>query len=327
MISIPDDIARSFIYVDCGARGEIHHPFLSAYPHAQYIGFEADAEESARVQANLQSGQRIFPVAVGRTNATLPFYVTKNPACSSFVEPDSGFFGQFLDSSDDLHILSTIDLPVVALDDYLPSAGVDTIDFIELDTQGSELDILEGAQNFLKCSVLGLRVEVEFAQIYKQQPLFSDIDPFIRSQGFMLFDLSRHRYRRKASPRELATNGQLLYGHAVYMKDYKNLSGPDAWIKTIKLIMISDFLGIRDYAFEMIEHLMKQSQQSEIEILAEIRREYEKFAAKRTRMFPLIQFADKIGLRRFLESIVRKCAIVVDAYRIETTIGRKSWSD
>lgn len=172
MISIPEKIASSFVYVDCGARGEDNHPFLHAFPGAQYIGFEADAEESARVQAKLKNGRKIFPVAVGRTNETLPFYVTKNPACSSFLEPNQLFFGQFLDAAGDTEIRSIIKLPVVTLDDYLPKVDVHSIDFIELDTQGSELDILKGAENFLKDSVLGLRIEVEFSPIYKNQPCF-----------------------------------------------------------------------------------------------------------------------------------------------------------
>jgi FkbM family methyltransferase len=327
MISIPENISRSFVYVDCGARGEVYHPFLSAYPQAQYIGFEADAEESARVQAKLKSGRRIFPVAVGSTNATLPFYVTKNPACSSFIEPNQTFFAQFLDSADDTQVMSVIDLPVVTLDDYLPNAGIDSIDFIELDTQGSELDILKGAQGFLKKSVLGLRIEVEFSPIYKDQPLFADVDSFVRSNGFVLFDLSRHHYRRGAAPRDLPTSGQLLYGHAFYLKDYRLLTGPDAWIQTMKLIMISNFFGAHDYAFEMTSYLMSQPQQPESTALANILDEYEHAARRKTRMFPLIQFVNRIGLQKLLESVVRMSAKFASAYQLETTTSRKSWAD
>ena len=171
MISVPEKYTSSFVYVECGARGEVHHPFLSAYPTAQYIGFEADAGEAARVQANLKSGGKIFPVAVGRTNEDLPFYVTKNPACTSFIEPDQNFFSQILDAAGNTEVQSIIMLPTVALDEYLPREGVNSIDFIELDTQGSELDILKDAEKFLKDSVLGLRIEVEFSPIYKTKLL------------------------------------------------------------------------------------------------------------------------------------------------------------
>lgn len=95
MISIPERIIQSFIYVDCGARGENNHPFVSAFPGSQYIGFEADAAETDRIQINMKEGRKIFPVALGGQKADLPFYVTRNPACSSFLEPDQVFFPNF----------------------------------------------------------------------------------------------------------------------------------------------------------------------------------------------------------------------------------------
>lgn len=327
MISVPEKIARLFVYVDCGARGEDNHPFLNVFPDAQYIGFEADAEESARVQAKLKSGRKIFPVAVGRTNETLPFYVTKNPACSSFLEPNQQFFGQFLDAAGDTEVQSVIKLPVVALDEYLPKAGIDSIDFIELDTQGSELDILKGAEIFLKNSVLGLRIEVEFSPIYKDQPLFSDVDSFVRSCGFVLFDLSRHRYRRGAAPRELPTSGQLVYGHAYYMKDYCLFSGPDAWLHILKLIMVADYFGARDYAYEMTKHLASLPQHPEAKTFSKILREYERASAKKTRMYPIVQVANRLGLRKLLETLVRMSAKFSSAYQIETSNGLRSWVD
>ncbi len=327
MISVPEKIAKSFVYVDCGARGEDNHPFLNVFPGAQYIGFEADAEESARVQAKLKSGRKIFPVAVGRTNETLPFYVTKNPACSSFLEPNQQFFGQFFDAAEDTEVQSVIKLPVVALDEYLPKAGIDSIDFIELDTQGSELDILKGAEIFLKNSVLGLRIEVEFSPIYKDQPLFSDVDSFVRSCGFVLFDLSRHRYRRGAAPRELPTSGQLVYGHAYYMKDYRLFSGPDAWLHILKLIMVADYFGARDYAYEMAKHLASLPQYPEAETFLKILREYEHASAKKTRMYPIVQVANRLGLRKLLETLVRMSAKFSSAYQIETSNGLRSWVD
>lgn len=327
MISIPEKIASSFVYVDCGARGEENHPFLHAFPGAQYIGFEADAEESARVQAKLKNGRKIFPVAVGSTNETLPFYVTKNPACSSFLEPNPSFFGQFIDTAEDIEIRSVIKLPVVTLDEYLPKEGIRSIDFIELDTQGSELDILKGAEKFLRDSVLGLRIEVEFSPIYKDQPLFSDVDAFVRSCGFVLFDLSRHRYRRGSAPRTLATSGQLVYGHAYYMKDYRLISGPDAWLHILKLSMVADYFGAFDYAYEMVKYLASLPQHPEAKTFSAILGEYERASEKKTRIYPILRAANWLGLRKLLESLVRISAKFSSAYQIETSNGLRSWVD
>lgn len=327
MISVPENITRSFVYVDCGARGENNHPFVSAFPGAQYIGFEADAEESARVQANMKAGRSVFPVALGSVNATLPFYVTKNPACSSFLEPDTSFFAQFLGAASDIEVQSVVDLPVVSLDEYLPNAGVESIDFIELDTQGSELDILKGAEGFLKKSILGLRVEVEFSPIYKNQPLFSDVDAFVRSCGFTLFDLSRHHYRRGAAPRGIVTSGQLLYGHALYLKDYRTFTGGNAWLKTLKMVMVADFFGIKDYAFEMASHLNDLTQTPEKKVSSSILEQYELDLSRRTYIHSFVKLAKRLGMQRYLERLARMSTKFSSAYQIETYTGRHSWAD
>jgi Methyltransferase FkbM domain len=61
-------------------------------------------------------------------------------------------------------------------------------DVIKLDTQGSELDILKGAVKSLQGTSF-IDIEVEFNPIYKSQPLFSEVDMFLRAHGFVLWRL------------------------------------------------------------------------------------------------------------------------------------------
>jgi Methyltransferase FkbM domain len=66
---------------------------------------------------------------------------------------------------------------------------VSRIDFIKLDTQGSELEILQGGVRAL-AGVRCVEVEVEFNPIYRGQPLFYEVDAFMRGQGFVLWKLT-----------------------------------------------------------------------------------------------------------------------------------------
>src|SRR5207249_2189584 len=66
-------------------------------------------------------------------------------------------------------------------------------EFIKLDTQGSELDILRTVDDSQWPDVLAVEVEVEFAELYTNQPLFFDVDGFLRSKGMVLFDLRTAR--------------------------------------------------------------------------------------------------------------------------------------
>ena len=57
----------------------------------------------------------------------------------------------------------------------------------------------EGAR-FFKQNIVGLEVEVEFAHMYKNQPLFSDVDVFVREKlGLELWDISKvyWKYQQK----------------------------------------------------------------------------------------------------------------------------------
>ena len=89
-------------------------------------------------------------------------------------------------------------------------------DMLKIDTQGSELDILRGAGKLLD-DTLAVELEVEFAPQYQDQPLFADIDQFMRSQGFMIRGLRRTFWRHAAeSPN--AGGGQLVHGDALYIR-------------------------------------------------------------------------------------------------------------
>jgi len=48
-------------------------------------------------------------------------------------------------------------------------------------------------------NVVGIEVEVEFSELYEKQPLFNDVDNFIRDKGFELFDLRRGYWIRKVA--------------------------------------------------------------------------------------------------------------------------------
>jgi len=51
---------------------------------------------------------------------------------------------------------------------------------LKIDTQGSELDILESGLELLSSSLVGVYVEVEF------QPLFRDVDKLLAAHDFII---------------------------------------------------------------------------------------------------------------------------------------------
>ena len=71
--------------------------------------------------------------------------------------------------------VSTHEVQTTRLDD-IPDIG--TCDYLKIDVQGGELDVLKGAQRVLK-DVIAVHCEVEFAPVYRDQPLFAEIDTLL----------------------------------------------------------------------------------------------------------------------------------------------------
>ena len=91
-------------------------------------------------------------------------------------------------------VTSTSPIKTTRLDDV---EGLPPIDFLKLDVQGAELDVLRGATQTLE-NVLVIESEVEFVPLYKDQPLFGEMQVFLRERGFLfhkLLDIAGRSFR------------------------------------------------------------------------------------------------------------------------------------
>jgi FkbM family methyltransferase len=241
----------SLTYVDVGARAIKGNRLVGAFPQARYIGFELDAEECKRLNALNIDRHHFYPQAIGCRRETRTLYITRNPACSSLYEPNVQEMHRFMHCGPFFDVVEKKSIETISLVDWCRNAGIPGADFLELDTQGAELDILKGSEHLLATSILGLQVEVEFFPLYKNQPLFSDIDNYLQPLGFLLFDLSRYRLRRAY----LKTRGQLLWGHAFYLKDVQRMDHGQL-AQFLTLAAIASYNGFEDYALEVLETLV-----------------------------------------------------------------------
>ncbi len=272
---VPSLSSDQFVYVDCGARGDIGNPLLTIFSNPKYVGFDPGLSQPM----HKDKASVYFPVAVGKGNETNDFYITQNPNCSSFFLPNNQFLERFMEVGDYFRIQRTRTLEVVALDEYLPENGIADIDFMELDTQGSELDILKGARKFLSAGILGVRVEVEFSLLYHDQPLFAEVDSYLRQAGLMLFDLERYHLRRKTAPAHSFGREQIVWGQALYFKNYNNLILDGKKSKLIKLATLASYYGFHSYALEVLEFLLGMGgmiSETEKEEILRAREEYQR---------------------------------------------------
>jgi FkbM family methyltransferase len=212
--------------VDIGAMhvGKDHqHAKLLKAGKAEVIGFEPVAEACAKLNdAAAGTPQRYLPYAIG-DGSTREFRETNAPMTSSLYEPNTPLLEKFQALAELTIVVSRTPIETKRLDDIPEVADAD---YLKLDVQGGELDILRGAARVL-ASVTVVHTEVNFVPMYKDQPLFADIDAELRKHGFLLHKL--HSLAGRAFKPFVQNNNvgamisQHLWGDAVYVRDFMRL--------------------------------------------------------------------------------------------------------
>lgn len=210
--------------IDIGASGGLNprwKPFRSLLCS---VGFEPDPAEFSRLN---QTPQEIWlDNALSDKKHKKTLYVTRSQTNTSLLKPNYNLLSQFQWSPHepirDHEVVKEIEIECDSIDNILLKQKINP-DFLKVDTQGTELDILTGSLQTLKDHLLIVESEVEFAPIYEGQPLFADVDSFMRAQGFYLQDLGNFLSMK---PRGLAgvggAKGRLISADVLYFKDFSS---------------------------------------------------------------------------------------------------------
>ena len=172
--------------LDVGSRGGLHPMFDEVAPLVEAVGFEPDTEECERLNqrflaSTVYRSLRFLPFGLGRKEDQQELNLCRSGGVSSVYRPNRSLLNRFPDASR-FDVVDTASMPVRGLDELLKDPHLRlpaNIDFMKIDTQGSELDILQGAKGALLNQVVAVEVEVEFARLYDSQPLFRDVDLFL----------------------------------------------------------------------------------------------------------------------------------------------------
>jgi len=157
----------------------------------------------------------------------------------------------------------------ITLDEYVSVPEHSRLDFLKVDTDGHDIEVILGASNILDAGgVLGLRVEVQFhGSPHEHANTFSNIDRVLRGRGFSLFDLDVYRYSRADLPAPFVydipaqtTSGQISWGEALYLRDVSSPRYEDMWKyevtteRVMKLAALFDLFDLPDCAAELLRN-------------------------------------------------------------------------
>ena len=149
------------------------------------------------------------------------------------------------------------------LDDVAKELPFPNPDFLKLDVEGGELDVLNGGPEKLDQEILGIFTEICWAHSLVQSydgPTFADIEIFLRDRGFVLFDFSVGRGFAGGAEGVGGKKGRPLAGDALYLRDFsqyynstlQNRPLIDQKIKLIKMLMICYSYRFLDYACDLV---------------------------------------------------------------------------
>lgn len=247
------------VLVDVGARGGLKSNWVPARRYLQVLGYEPDEVEYQRLTKSSDTRQRYANIALHDRMGDVRLYVTRDRGLCSIFPPNRELLDAF-PQADRFDVIGTAHVATDTLDNQLSGQGISDVDFVKVDTQGSELCILEGASRALRDSVFGVEVEAEFVEIYKGQPVFADVDRSMTARGYLLFDLRPCYWKRAIGQSVGASHGQMIWADALYLRSIPSLQSvlaqlPDASArrrKTLRALVICLLYGYGDYALEVI---------------------------------------------------------------------------
>jgi FkbM family methyltransferase len=196
-------------FIDAGAcRGDFTAQLVAEFPDAVVHAFEPDPERSAGIEKRFQKLPRVhvWNLALHERAGDSELHVHADPGTSSLLERPRGD-RRYFHSSD--QVVGTVPVATSALDTFIDAHAPAGIGLLKLDTQGSELSILRGAERALATAAIDV-IYTEFFVVphYAGAPLLGDLMGFLGRFGYSLFDLFK-------GPN--AGNGQLRFGDAIFM--------------------------------------------------------------------------------------------------------------
>ena len=191
-------------YIDVGAFDGVFFDALFAEKKVQssiLIEPQKDLYDKLKLKYETNSSIKIHNSLLSNKVEDRTFHINKLGATSSVFE----FNTQLMENQLDITVLKKETIATSTLDKLLSSKGT-IVDLLKIDVQGSELLVLEGAENILKKTQF-IFLEVSFKKIYNEIPTFEEIYCWLNKRGFELLEIIPD-YRNK--------KGELLQANCLF---------------------------------------------------------------------------------------------------------------
>jgi len=249
-------------FIDVGARGGVHDIVAPLARSVAVLGFEPDKPACDEMNA-VMAREKIWacglclPMALADKEGPATLHLCAAPTNHSLLPINEEFVARY--RMDKFAQTGSWDLQTERLDTVLagrPAGKLNWGEFMKIDTQGTEFEILQGARRTLRERTSALFIEVEFCQIYDGQNLFSDLDRFLREEGFAFFGFhsTHERSRKMLDKKRFIGRERLLHADAVFFKDPLESRQAPMTPRQHHVVFVCALLcGFFDFALELVE--------------------------------------------------------------------------
>ena len=179
---------KKIIALDVGAQGGFNSD--NFFPKKYNIFFEDILIEPIKEEAEKLSEKK-FIINKGlwsKEEKKKLFILDNRLGSSSMYEPDESFFSLHnIKDKDfkDYKVTRTVEIECDTLSNQLAKLSISNLDYLKIDTQGAELEILKGIGDYRP---LLLKIEAHFFSMYKNVPDWHSLISYLYELNYVLVD-------------------------------------------------------------------------------------------------------------------------------------------
>ena len=240
--------------IDIGARSGLNKPY--SYISENYyniIGFEPDKNEFLKLIKKYKSRQ-YFNTAIFDKKKKSLFYLLDDKPASSLYEPNPLLGKKFENQHFEKRKVHKIfKIQTNKLDNF--KNKITKLDFLKIDTQGSEFDILKGSSYFLKKYSPLILVETWSDEVYLKSKKFFDISKLLDKYGYRAIkieDAANWRYKNNLAFSDF--DQPIRIGYEILFVKNTELLFKRNFEDILNLGILLDLLGFKNFCYYLIKN-------------------------------------------------------------------------
>jgi FkbM family methyltransferase len=174
------------VWIDVGAHeGETTFPFAAADPTLLVYAFEPNLHAASRIMGRLRNFV-VLPIAIAEQDGSAELQLNAYEQSSSLLKADEAGVKSWVTELE-FKVIGSVRVPTMRLDTFMNGAGIESVDFLKIDAQGYDLEVVKSAGDRL-ADVAKVQMEatmVSYRQ-YEGAPGKSVIVEYMESRGFRL---------------------------------------------------------------------------------------------------------------------------------------------